>query len=93
MIGKIQRVRLREVWRHEALDFTTWLEENVDDVLNDALDRASPGPPIGLANIIPPPIPSQTYVLRTSHPTTVTSTAPSASFTSDTTNLPPASSL
>ena len=29
-IGRIQRVRLREVWSHEALDFTTWLEENID---------------------------------------------------------------
>ena len=37
MIGKIHRVKLREVWKHEALDFTTWLEENID-VLNDALD-------------------------------------------------------
>jgi len=37
MIGKIQRVKLREVWKHEALDFTPWLEENID-VLNDALD-------------------------------------------------------
>lgn len=37
MIGKIKRVPLREVWKHEALDFTTWLEENID-VLNDALD-------------------------------------------------------
>lgn len=37
MIGKIERVKLREVWKHEALDFTTWLEENID-VLNDALD-------------------------------------------------------
>ena len=36
-IGKIQRLKLREVWKHEALDFTTWLEENVD-VINDALD-------------------------------------------------------
>ena len=35
MIGKIQRVALREVWKHEALDFTTWLQENLD-VLNDA---------------------------------------------------------
>ena len=35
-IGKIRRVRLREVWRHEALDFTTWLEHNAD-VLSDAL--------------------------------------------------------
>ena len=30
MIGRIQRVGLREVWSHEALDFTKWLEENVD---------------------------------------------------------------
>src|SRR4051812_41481425 len=36
-IGKIRRVPLREVWLHEALDFTTWLEQNVD-VLNDVLD-------------------------------------------------------
>lgn len=38
-IGKIERVQLREVWRHEAQDFTTWLEQNVD-VLNDYLDVA-----------------------------------------------------
>lgn len=37
MIGKIRRVPLREVWKHEALDFTRWLEENVD-VLNEVLD-------------------------------------------------------
>jgi len=37
MIGKIERVPLRDVWKHEALDFTTWLEENVD-VLNDVID-------------------------------------------------------
>ncbi len=37
MIGKIKRVPLRDVWRHEARDFTVWLEENVD-VLNDLLD-------------------------------------------------------
>ena len=29
-IGRIQRVGLREVWSHEALDFTTWLEKNAD---------------------------------------------------------------
>ena len=37
MIGKIHRVPLREVWRHEALDFTRWLQDNID-VLNDVLD-------------------------------------------------------
>ena len=37
MIGKIQRVPLREVWKHEALDFTKWLQDN-GDVLNEVLD-------------------------------------------------------
>src|SRR5262245_30192265 len=36
-IAKIERVPLREVWRHEAHNLTTWLEENID-VLNDVLD-------------------------------------------------------
>src|SRR5262245_18037584 len=36
MIGKIKRVPLREVWRHEALDFTKWLQDNMD-VLNDVV--------------------------------------------------------
>lgn len=36
MIGKIQRVALREVWKHEALDLTKWLQDNLD-VLSDAL--------------------------------------------------------
>ena len=36
-VGRIARVPLRDVWRHEALNFTTWLENNVD-VLNDVLD-------------------------------------------------------
>lgn len=36
-VGKITRVPLREVWKHEALDFTAWLEQNVD-VLNEVLD-------------------------------------------------------
>jgi hypothetical protein len=43
VIGKIQRVPLREVWKHEALDFTTWLQGNIDvvsDVVNVPLDEA-----------------------------------------------------
>lgn len=42
-IGKLERVALREVWRHEAYDFTRWLQDNID-VLNEALglsDRKS----------------------------------------------------
>ena len=37
MIGKIQRLSLREVWKHEALDFTLWLEDNIE-VLGEAVD-------------------------------------------------------
>ena len=36
-IGKLERIPLKEVWKHEALEFTKWLEENID-VLNDVLD-------------------------------------------------------
>ena len=37
MIQKITRIPLRDAFKHEALDFTRWLEENID-VLNDCLD-------------------------------------------------------
>ena len=37
-IAKIERVSLRDVWKHEAHDFTKWLEENID-VLSDAISR------------------------------------------------------
>ena len=36
-IGKLRRVPLREVWQHEARDFTTWLERN-PDALSELLD-------------------------------------------------------
>jgi hypothetical protein len=36
-VGKLQRVPLREVWPHEAYDFTAWLQENLD-VLNDVTE-------------------------------------------------------
>lgn len=36
-IGRLRRVALREVWKHEAHDFTQWLEQNID-VLNEVLD-------------------------------------------------------
>ena len=38
MIGKIGRLPLREVWKHEAHDFTQWIQDNLD-VLNDVIDR------------------------------------------------------
>lgn len=37
MIGKVERVPLREVWKNEALDFTPWLQDNID-ILNEQLD-------------------------------------------------------
>jgi RecB family endonuclease NucS len=36
-VGRLQRVALREVWKHEALDFTQWLQNNID-ILNESLD-------------------------------------------------------
>jgi RecB family endonuclease NucS len=36
VVARIERVPLRDVWRHEARDLTRWLEENAD-VLNDVL--------------------------------------------------------
>ena len=30
MVGKLKPVALREVWKHEAYDFTCWLFENLD---------------------------------------------------------------
>lgn len=38
-IQRIDRMKIRDVWPHEARDFTTWLEQNID-VLNDYLASA-----------------------------------------------------
>src|SRR5690606_7647169 len=35
-VGRLMRVELREVWKHEAYSFTTWLVDNVD-VLGEAI--------------------------------------------------------
>lgn len=37
MVGRIERVPLREVWKNEAKDFTGWLYENLE-VLGEELD-------------------------------------------------------
>ncbi len=37
MVSKLERIELREVWKNEARDFTTWLKENID-VLAEAID-------------------------------------------------------
>lgn len=53
-IGKLQRIALREVWKHEAYDFTRWLQENID-VVNEALDLNLTSPereqPAGAFNV------------------------------------------
>src|SRR6185437_1622691 len=36
-VGRLERVALREVWKHEAQDFTQWLENNIE-ILNESLD-------------------------------------------------------
>ncbi|MCI5212146.1 MAG: DUF4268 domain-containing protein [Candidatus Electrothrix sp. ATG2] len=36
MVGKLEYVPLRTIWKHEAYDFTTWLFQNFD-VLNEQL--------------------------------------------------------
>lgn len=36
-IGRLERVALREVWKHEAYDFTQWPQQNID-VLSVVLD-------------------------------------------------------
>lgn len=36
MIGKIKRHELRDIWRNEALDFTKWMEANIES-LTEAL--------------------------------------------------------
>lgn len=36
-IGKLEKVSLREIWRNEAKDFTSWLEDNLE-ILADSLD-------------------------------------------------------
>lgn len=41
-IGHLQRVKLREVWKHEAMDFTHWLENNIE-LLNEALGLSLTG--------------------------------------------------
>ena len=36
-VGRLERLPLRDVWKHEEYDFTQWLQDNID-VLNTALD-------------------------------------------------------
>jgi len=36
MVGKLESVPLREIWAHEAGDFTSWLFDNID-ILNEQL--------------------------------------------------------
>jgi len=53
-VGKIAKVSLREVWKHEAADFTSWLRDNID-VINDQLGlhlaNAEKEQPVGTFNV------------------------------------------
>jgi hypothetical protein len=53
-IGRLERVSLREVWLHEAKDFTHWLQDNLD-VLNESigleLSNAEPEQSAGAFNV------------------------------------------
>ena len=40
MIGRMERVDLREVWKNEARDFTSWLFDNID-ILRRIRDQLS----------------------------------------------------
>lgn len=42
-IGKLEKVDLREIWKNEARDFTTWLYENISD-LSDAVNLTLQAP-------------------------------------------------
>ena len=37
MIGKLERVRLRDVWKNEAKDFSSWLFKNIE-ILSEELN-------------------------------------------------------
>ena len=53
-IANIQRVALREVWKHEARDFTTWLQNSLDclnDIINIQLTSAEREQSAGSFNI------------------------------------------
>jgi hypothetical protein len=54
MIQKITRIHLREAFKHEALDFTRWLQNNLDivnDVTDLSLSNADREKPAGDFNI------------------------------------------
>lgn len=53
-IGRLSYVDLRDVWKHEARDFTAWLRNHVDqlgDALNVTLQDASAEEPVGNFNV------------------------------------------
>ena len=53
-IANIKRVELREVWKHEARDFTTWLQNSLDclnDIINIQLTSAEREQSAGSFNI------------------------------------------
>ncbi len=53
-IGRITRVPLRDVWPHEAIDFTPWLRDNLDalnEILGITLIDAESEQPVGTFSV------------------------------------------
>ena len=49
-IGKLESVKLRELWQHEHRDFSAWLEDNIDalsEVLEISISSAQRGKTVG----------------------------------------------
>ena len=55
MLGKIKKVALRNVWAHEALNFTPWLADNLEEIaeaINKTYNKTLDKYDIKVANII-----------------------------------------
>ncbi|WP_067434890.1 hypothetical protein [Nocardioides jensenii] len=79
-LSRLEHIKVRDVWAHEAHDFTQWMLENADvlsDVLGMQLELTAAEHKVGgfaldLIERISPPIRSSSSRTSWSKPTTVT---------------------